>query len=220
MLIIVIICIYYSSIYHHVMSHQVAADSNGVQRQWNVVSSYKNDEDAARLLSHVNSQMIEFMRVLKKKYHLSEVDEDILEHDHKTEVDFPNDTYQIVEHLLRNYNPDEFYENDPRVSTDTSYTINKGASMHLCLRNKLNPQQLANPNDLLFVLLHESAHIANYNDTGHTPRFWQVFKFILHEATLSGVYTPTDYRSYPMVYCGLYVDYQPLFDSSLPNLWE
>lgn len=92
--------------------------------------------------------------------------------------------------------------------------------MHLCLRNKNQTSVLVPENDMLFVLLHESAHIANYNDTGHSPRFWEVFKFILHEATMSGVYVPTDYHRKPIDYCGLYVDYQPLYDPTVREIWK
>lgn len=190
------------------------------RRHWKVASGYDNNTEAADLMARVNSTMIEFMRTLKKKYHIDETDDIIYDpsHKHATPEQFPNDTYNIISNMLLNYNPDEFYENDPRFSKDTSYTVNKGKSMHLCLRNRDDPTKLISDNDVLFVLLHESAHIANYNDHGHTQRFWEVFKFILREAVESGIYVPDDYRIHPITYCGLYVDYQPLFDDTIRDL--
>jgi len=73
---------------------------------------------------------------------------------------------------------------------------------------------------VFFVMLHECAHIANYNGWGHDTRFWTVFKFIIHEAVLAGVYTPIDYAKHPKEYCGISVYYQPLFDDALSNLWQ
>lgn len=190
-------------------------------REWHVVGDFQNKKEAAELLSRVNARMIEFMRFLKKKYHIDEPDDLITQEgaEHAKIVNAPNDVYNIVDHLLDNYNPDNMRENDPRYSTDTSYTVNKGDAMYICLRRKDDPTKLVDENDLFFVLLHEAGHESNYNDFGHSTRFWQVFKFILHEAQLSGVYTPVDYAKAPINYCGLWVEYNPLFDDSLPNLW-
>lgn len=221
-MIIVIMCIFYSNIYHWIYLEPVASTHGGVYREWNVVSNYENSADAANLMSRSNATAIEFMRVLKKKYHVDEA-ADMIEEEgdaHLTPDELPNDTYNMVVHLLRNYNPDEFYENDPQYSKDTSYTINKGATTHLCLRNRTSPDKLVDDNTLLFVVLHEMSHVANYNDMGHSTQFWEVFKFILHEAQLAGVYQSFDYKRYPKDYCGLIINYQPLNDHTLRNLWE
>lgn len=188
-------------------------------RQWHVIGDFSNKRDAAQLLAKTNSIMIEFFRVLKKKYHIDEPD-DIIAHDYIELRKHPGDVYNIIDNLLDNYNPDVFYENDPRGTTETSYTINKGSAMYVCLRNKVDPRGLVDPSALLFVMLHEASHIANYNGWGHGPDFWATFKFILHEAALAGIYTPVDYATYPVEYCGLSINYNPLYDESLPNLWE
>ena len=191
-------------------------------RKWNVISGFDNRAEAAALLARVHHKMVEFMRFLKRKYHIDETDDMIATEgsQHARAVGSPGDTYNIVDHLLDNYDPDAFYENDPRHTTETSYTLNKGASMHLCLRRKDDPTRLVDENDLLFVMLHESAHIANYRGWGHGRDFWTTFKFILHEAKLAGVYVPVDYSKYPTNYCGLDVAYNPYFDQTLPNIWE
>jgi hypothetical protein len=186
-------------------------------RNWSVIEDYHNADDAAKLLSRVHSRMLKFLSHLREKYHIDEPDDIAAEHDHSWRND---DVYKIVDTLLDNYNPDVFYENDPRYSSDTSYTINKGDSMYICLRKKNNPHLLEDEESVFFVMLHECAHIANYNGWGHDDRFWTVFKFLLHEAVEAGVYTPIDYEKYPVDYCSLKIYYQPLFDQSLPKLWE
>ena len=208
-------------VYHYAVTEAVTNTVGPVQREWNVVSTYQNSESAANMLSRMNSVMIEFLRVLEKKYHVGESDEEmIICTDHRTPEQLPDDTYNYVYHLLRNYNPDEFYENDPQYSRDTSYTIAKGGRTHLCLRERHAPQQLVPDDIMLFVMLHEASHMANYNDIGHSTQFWEVFKFILHEAVLAGIYTRVDYAKYPVDYCGLIINYQPLDDDTLRNLWE
>ena len=100
----------------------------------------------------------------------------------------------------------------------TSYTVNKGRAMYICLRNKFDHNKLVDPEMLFFVMLHEASHIANYNGWGHDQRFWMVFKFILQNAVESGLYHPVDYSKYPQDYCGLHVDWNPLLDKTLPEI--
>lgn len=191
-------------------------------RRWNVIRSYSNCDEAARLLANANGKMIQFLRHLKKKYHIDLTDEEIaLEgRDHIAVLATPNDVRNMAGVLVTNYNPDEFYETDPRYTNDTSYTVDKGESMHLCLRDKKNPDKLIDLNTIIFVMLHESAHIANYKYWGHTQYFWSIFRWLLHEATSINIYQPIDYSKYPVDFCGLHVGYSPLFDSTLPNIWE
>ncbi|QYB17596.1 hypothetical protein PV-S19_0232 [Pacmanvirus S19] len=218
LVLIVLYLVYITFIRKYLGLTRVSVDN----RQWNVISAYQNKQEAAQLMNRVNIVMINFMRRLKKKYHIDEPSELSSREgiSHYEIVNSPNDVYNIVDHLLDNYNPEKFYENDPTIANETSYTMNKGAAMYLCLRSKDDPSILVDFDTLLFVLIHESAHIANYNDIGHSVKFWTVFKFLLHEAREAGIYTPIDYRAYPKDYCGLSINYQPLFDDNLPNLWE
>ncbi len=192
-----------------------------VQREWKMVSTYENRTAAAEVLARAHSRMIELMRILKRKYHIDETDDVVSAepHEHARIMASPNDLYNIVDHLLDNYNPDVFYENDPATANDTSYTLNKGASMYLCLRDKQDPTKLVDADTLFFVLLHESAHIANYRGFGHGADFWEVFKFLLHEAQIAGVYNPIDYAKKPVQYCGIPINWQPLFDPAVRSLW-
>jgi hypothetical protein len=211
-------------LYYYYTSHEYAdvyLVTNGVPRIWKMASGYSNTEDAAKLLATTNASMVDFMGKLGKKYHINETDDQIAKEGgaHSRVVGLPNDLYRRVENLLDRYNPEQFYENDPKMSSKTSYTINKGDKMHICLRDRNNPDKLIDPNLLMFVHLHECAHIANYNNIGHEPQFWEVFKFILHEAVLAGIYTPVDYSKAPMDFCGLHVNHNPLFDPTIRQIW-
>jgi hypothetical protein len=195
--------------------------TNNVPRVWRVASGYDNTQEAAELIANTNARMTKFLGILCKKYHINENDDQIAREGslHSNVVALPNDLYKRIENMILRYNPEEFYENDPRVSDKTSYTINKGDRMHICLRNRDDPTKLINPDLLMFVHLHECAHIANYDNIGHGPRFWEVFKFILHEAQLAGIYTPVDYAKNPQNFCGLNVNHNPLFDPSIRQIW-
>lgn len=193
------------------------------QRNWYVIKDFNNHQAAAELLASVNVQMIEFMRTLRDKYHIDAPDDiaqdTSMQTSYKAAINSPNDIYNIVGNLLNNYNPDVFYENDPRGTTETSFTIKKGESMYVCLRDKTDPTKLVDKDILLFVMLHEASHIANYRGWGHGVDFWEIFAFILHEAQLAGIYTPVDYSKTPKWYCGLLVEYNPLYDKALRKIW-
>lgn len=128
-----------------------------------------------------------------------------------------NTAQSIFRSIKVNYNRDAIYENDPSVSSETSYTINKGERIMVCMRNKMKPLVLEDKNTLMFVLLHELAHIGNIG-WGHETDFWQVFKVVLGEAIESNIYTPVNYETSPVQYCGLYVNYNPWYDTSIKML--
>lgn len=191
------------------------------RRDWNMVGGFENKKEAAELLARAHGRIIDLMRFLKKKYHIDETDDIIAsEPDHAIAVTRPNDLYNMVDHLLDNYDPDAIYETDNRYTTATSWTIGKGAETYLCLRDKSDPSKLVDENVLVFTMLHEISHIANYRGMQHDEQFWTVFKWIIYEATLAGVYVAEDYRARPVVFCGLTIPYQPLFDTGLKKIWE
>jgi len=185
-------------------------------RSWHMTSAYGNYDAAAQRLAAVNTKVISLLRVLKKKYHIDETDDVVRAEGASHRVD--EDKRLMVGNLVANYNPDAIYENDPSAGNGTSYTLNKGERMYVCLRDKTRPGALIDENTLVFTVLHECAHIANYNDIGHTVRFWEIFKFILQESTAAGIYTPVDYGHDPVEFCGLQITYQPLYDNSLRQL--
>lgn len=191
---------------------------------YRVLKEYPNCQDAANLLGEINVSAMSFMRYLKGKYHIDETDDIIASNAYyyaRINSETGRDVYIMMNTLLDNFNYETLYENDPRNLTgDTSYTVNKGARMYLCLRRKSDPMKLIDFNTLMFCFLHEIAHIANYNGWGHPTRFWTIFRLILHEAILFGIYQYVDYGRYPIMYCGLQIEYQPLDDPTLPNLWE
>lgn len=85
--------------------------------------------------------------------------------------------------------------------SDTSYTVNKGEKIVLCLADREN-DNLYSYNLLIYVLIHELAHILN-TTYGHDENFKKIFKFILQKATELNLYTYEDYKNNPVNYCGL-----------------
>lgn len=120
-----------------------------------------------------------------------------------------------VKQLFERFQRDQIYEISPKNTAGlTSYTENKGDQLVLCLREKFprnGEYQLHDHNTMMFVVCHELTHIMN-DEWGHEEEFWELFKVVLENAVEIGIYTPVDYRNNPINYCGLVLNYSPLYD--------
>ena len=118
----------------------------------------------------------------------------------------PND--ERVKRLLKGFRRANIEEapNDD----GSSYTINKGDLIALCLRHKKDNHNFHDYNTLLFVIIHEMAHIASISE-GHNSEFITNFKWLLTEAKNHGYYEPINYQKSPITYCGVKVTNNPYF---------
>ena len=99
-------------------------------------------------------------------------------------------------------------ENGP-TSKYTSYTVNKGHKMFMCVRERDAGDALVDENTLFFVALHELAHVMSVS-VGHTGEFWDHFKYLLQRAKDEGFYQYQDYSKEPQKYCGMTIAKNPL----------
>lgn len=89
----------------------------------------------------------------------------------------------------------------------TTYTINK-QQIHICLRSRDQARGLYEMNDLMYVTIHELAHMCNFSKsgesiTGHGREFQEKFKFLVNKAIQLGIYKYYDYTNLPKEYCGM-----------------
>jgi hypothetical protein len=129
-------------------------------------------------------------------------------------VKYPKDP--AINRLISKFNPDKIIEVE-QGSKYTSYSVNKGEKMVLCMRSRstsVNTDTLENQNTIMFVAIHELAHIMT-ESVGHTDEFWGNFKFLLKHATRLGIYKNVDYGKQPEEYCGIEVTDSPLNDTNI-----
>lgn len=118
-----------------------------------------------------------------------------------------------VKHMVAHYraDPERFLEATPD-SEHTSSTVNKGESIHMCLRQRDGPDEsLVDENVMMFVALHEFAHICT-ESIGHDSTFWNNFGWLLKEAEAEGLYRYTNFSAHPVSYCGVYITDAPRYD--------
>jgi hypothetical protein len=99
-------------------------------------------------------------------------------------------------------------EESPFKQNTSSYTLNKGELISVCVRNKEN-KDFHDFEVLKFVIIHELAHVASVS-TGHNNEFLVNFKWLLEEAHQAGLYNPVDYSKNPITYCGVEVTNNPM----------
>ena len=124
---------------------------------------------------------------------------------------------QIALDILKNFDadPTRFSESTPD-SSYTSFTLNKGEKIHVCLRQKNSSQDLVDVNVLTFVTLHEVGHIGT-REIGHTPLFCNNFAWILKQAEELGIYEFQNFSEQPVAYCGISITDQPKYKETAIN---
>lgn len=155
------------------------------------VRDMPDKQKAANLMAHIRGKLVKLCDSLEKKY-----------------PDKPQ-----VKQMVRNFrsDPSRFMEATPD-EEHTSSTINKGESIHMCLRERDGVNEsLVNENVMLFVAIHELAHVCT-ESVGHGPDFWNNFGWLLKEAEALGIYKYTNFSAHPVSYCGVYITDSPRYD--------
>jgi len=156
-------------------------------QKYSVQDTFDNPEEAANQLSLIRGRIDRLLSYLNNQY--------------------PENSK--VSRLIRRFNPDNLREALDEEDS-TSFTINKGEEIHLCLRSKKGERNLHDPNLLIFVVIHELAHVMSVT-IGHNDEFKENFEFLLNEARDAKIYYPINYQDQPKQYCGLKVKNNPLF---------
>ena len=113
-----------------------------------------------------------------------------------------------VQILKQRFNQNNIQETDLSDS-GTSYSIDKGKEIHLCIRNK-EDAKIHRINLLMFVTIHELSHLMS-TSYGHNNEFGDNFVFLLKQATKIGIYQAVDYSQNNVKFCGMDVTDSPLY---------
>lgn len=129
-----------------------------------------------------------------------------------TYVDKKYPDRENIQRLVKGFNPKKVMETLP-TSEYTAYSENKGEKLAFCLnRKKEDNNDLIDENTLMFVAIHELAHIMT-KSIGHKSEFWENFKQLLEEAKAAGLHSPVDYKKEPREYCGMTIHDNPYYDA-------
>ena len=185
--IILFIVLYFSITYYNNRNHTYVKADDGNQYR---VQITEDNKESANLLSDAITRVKTLLDHLKKSE----------SQDIRTKT------------LLSRFNPDNITENDPQEmkSGVTSYTVNKGEKIVVCLRQRNN--DFVEINTLMYVIIHELAHICDLTSQQHDEKFWNNFEWLLEHAVNIGIYNYVDYSKDEEPYCGMNITSNVLND--------
>tara|TARA_B000000475_G_scaffold198821_1_gene161415 strand:+ start:1479 stop:2078 length:600 start_codon:yes stop_codon:yes gene_type:complete len=185
--IILFIILYFSITYYNNRNHTYIKADDGNQYR---VQITEDNKESANLLSNAITKV-----------------KTLLDHLRKSE---PEDIRTKT--LLSRFNPENITENDPTEMKNgvTSYTVNKGEKIVVCLRQKNN--NFVELNTLMYVIIHELAHICDLTSEQHDEKFWNNFEWLLEHAVNIGIYNYVDYSKDEEPYCGMNITSNVLDD--------
>lgn len=169
-------------------SSEVTTVRSDVDGHKYVVLDLPDAEQAADKLARLKAKLLTFVAHLDRKK---------LPHDIRKKIKRIQKRFKAV---LTETKPGSKY---------TSYTVNKGTKMHMCIRERDENNRLIDENTLFFVALHELAHVMTIS-IGHKPEFWNNFKYLLRHAIKMGYYKYHPYHTNPQKYCGTDISDTPL----------
>jgi len=188
-----VVYLVYNMIYTYTEIAYVTADLDGktymIRRGNNHTQTFF--KESANALATINQRMEKLISHLEKNYSAD------------------SSKNYFIKKLKQNYNPYMISEAavDPRYTT---YTVDK-QYMHICLRTRDTEEKVYDMNTLMYVVLHESAHLANYSPDGyaiigHGNSFKMIFKFLVEQSIKLGLYNYIDYSNIPQPYCGIVIN--------------
>lgn len=151
-----------------------------------LVRNRKDKKKAANLLANIKKNLIKIVSLSEKE--------------------FPNN--KDVHRLVNKFKPEKISESLSS-SRHTSYSVNKGEKIVFCIRTKNDKQKLIKLNTMMFVAIHELAHVMTVS-VGHTEEFWNNMRFLLKVAIKNGIYKRQDFQKKPEPYCGTTITDTPL----------
>ncbi len=183
LIIIILVCIIFYLFYITNYNRKLLKITSTIDDNNYYVQDKEDAQEAANLIAKIKEKLQLLLFHLEKSY--------------------PNDNR--VKLLKKNYKENSLKEgiDDPKY---TSYSVNKGEQIILCLRNNNN---LMDINTMMFVVLHEMGHLSS-ETIGHTDEFWSNFKWILEESINIGIYIKQDFNKKPIEYCGISITSSPL----------
>ena len=180
---IVVISLY---IYYESKYSELEYVKSNIDNQLYLVRNRKDKLKAANILATIKKNLTKLVNILEM-----------------TEGNNEN-----VQRMVIKFNPKRISESISSSKT-TSYSINKGEQIVFCIRSKTNNEKLVKLNTVMFVAIHELAHVMTIS-VGHTKEFWDNMRYLLKHAIKHNIYKRQDFQKKPEKYCGITITDSPL----------
>ena len=191
--ILVMVGVAYFVMYTKGSKYPVAYVQSTVDKESYLVRNLPDKQDAADRLARVRQKILTLRKHLQQSH-----------------MEKP-----FVKQMVDNFDctADRFSESTPDAQF-TSYSVNKGEKVFMCLRQRNEKEELVQENIILFVALHEMSHVGTVS-VGHTPEFWNNFAWLLKQAEATKIYEFTNFAAHPVEYCGVHITDSPTYKETV-----
>ena len=195
MFVIVLVAIAWIAMYYKQSKYPLSYVKSTVDGEQYLVRNLPDKQEAADRLSRVRDKLVRLRKYLEQ-----------------THMDKP-----FVANMVKNFDaaPSRFSESTPDAQY-TSYSVNKGEKIYMCLRQRDATERLVDENVLTFVALHEMAHTGTQS-IGHTPEFWNHFAWLIKQAEHIKIYSYMDFAAHPVEYCGVHITDSPTYKQGVKD---
>jgi len=185
----------YGALQYKKSKYDMALVMSDIDNQNYLVRNMKDKQGAADRLARIREKLLRLMKYLEQTYN-----------------DRP-----FVKQIIRNFDasPERFAESTPDAAY-TSYSVNKGEKVFMCLRQRDEKEELVDENVLIFVALHEMSHIGTAS-IGHTKEFWNHFAWLIEKSETLGIYKYQNFAAHPVEYCGVHITDSPKYKKGVED---
>lgn len=185
--VLIISCIIFVLYFKYTNPDMVYVKSN-LDNSYYLVRNVDDKQQAANMLSKLRINTLELSKYL---------------YTHRD--DKSNKEYREYIDRLYQRTPDIIFLESTQNSIYTSYSVNKGEQIVFCIRSKDLRNSIHNLNLIMYVVLHELAHVACPIYDNHGPLFQKIFLFLTSNAIKIKLYEKIDFNSKPEKYCGMMI---------------
>lgn len=191
--VLVVVGIAYFVMYFKDSKYPVAYVKSTIDKESYLVRNLPDKQEAADRLARVRQKILILQKHLKQT-HMEK---------------------SFVKQMIDNFDcsADRFSESTPDAQF-TSYSVNKGEKIFMCLRQRNEKEELVQENIILFVALHEMSHVGTVS-VGHTPEFWNNFAWLLKQAEATKIYEYSNFAAHPVEYCGVHITDAPTYKETV-----
>ena len=190
-LLLIIITIFY--IYLETKSLDVIYVKSTLSDREYLVRNLPDKQKAADLLNNIHINLVKIIEYCSNE---------------NNKENYTEQNKEDIKRLVQNYRNGNLSESNPG-NKFTSYSINKGEKIVFCIRSKDGLDTLVDLNTMMFVAIHELAHLMT-KSIGHNEEFWENMKFLLRVGLKIGVYEKQAFSINPVSYCGIEITDTPL----------
>lgn len=178
LIVLLILFLYYQS--EHADLEYITSDIDNEKYLVRKLPDSKNAADTICKIKSNIDKLIKHLNSLKKK-------------------DLSKKKRKCIKLLTSRYNHERLYESAPSINY-TSYSVNKGEKIYLCLRSKKD-NKIHKMNVIMYVVLHELAHVGSVS-IGHNKEFYDNFHYLLEEAEKIKIFKKSN-SGKQIEYCGM-----------------